>query len=87
MINHITFMLKQFIPVHQILVYGNLKKMYRFKSLGVIPRGFILRQCIRAWQAKLNDTLRSKIGLVVEELLKFDILLVSMPWCAPTGFS
>ena len=32
-----------------------------------------LRQSLRAWRALFNDTLRPKIGLVAEKLLKFYI--------------
>ena len=48
--------------------------------LRVISRGLPLRQRIRPWQALSNDTLRSKIGLVVvEHLLHFSKKSVLKP--------
>ena len=39
--------------------------------LGVTPGGYPLEQSFRSWKALTNDTLRSKIGLVVQKLFLF----------------
>ena len=44
-------------------------------TLGVYP----LRQSFRSWQALFNNTLKSEISLMVENLMKFKILLVLGP--------
>ena len=44
--------------------------------LGVTSGGLFLIQCFRSWQSISNGMIRSKIGLMVKMLLKFDILLM-----------
>ena len=61
----------------------NFKKIARV--IGIISGGLPLRQIYRFWQALFRNTLRSKIGLIVENLLKFTIKLVLGPGMALTG--
>ena len=48
-------------------------------------RGYPLRQCLRFLRALSNDILRSKVGPVVQRLLKFTVLLVFRDLAASNG--
>ena len=45
---------------------------FRVSLTGAAPRGLPPRTNFRTWWALSNDTLRSKIGLGVEKLFKFN---------------
>ena len=53
----------------------NSKKIIS-RVLGVTPRGLFLRKSFRSLQTLFKDTIGFKMGLLVEKLLKFNILLV-----------